>query len=231
LNVPINDRIKQIMINLERLKWVPAHLPADYILVNIPEYKLHLFEANKPKFNIDVIVGKEMNKTVIFEGMLSTVVLNPYWSVPVSIVKNELVSHLKRDGGYLKRNNMEALYDNKVVSNFKAKNYSSRYTFRQKPGDKNALGKVKFLFPNSYNIYQHDAPAKHLFAKTERAFSHGCIRVSEPKKLALYLLNKKEAWSEEKLEEILKTNKEQYNAVIPKTPVYITYFTSWVDYT
>ncbi len=111
-----------------------------------------------------------------------------------------------------------------IVSN------ANEIVYRQKPGDKNALGKIKFLFPNHYNIYLHDAPAKSLFEVNERAFSHGCIRVAEARKLVLYILNKQETWSVEKLDAILATNKEKYITITPAMPVFIAYFTSWVDH-
>ncbi len=218
LNTPIKDRIKQILLNLERLRWVPSTMPQNFFLVNIPEYKLHVIENGKPLFDMNVIVGKTMHKTVIFEEKISSVVLNPYWNIPKSIVENEIRKHMNRDRNYLSRNNME------IVTN------GNEIVYRQKPGDKNALGKIKFLFPNHYNIYLHDAPAKSLFEVNERAFSHGCIRVAEARKLVLYILNKQETWSVEKLDAILATNKEKYITITPAMPVFIAYFTSWVDH-
>ncbi|MCE2961655.1 MAG: murein L,D-transpeptidase [Chitinophagales bacterium] len=218
LNTPVKDRIKQILLNLERLRWVPSTMPQNFFLVNIPEYKLHVIENGKPLFDMNVIVGKTMHKTVIFEEKISSVVLNPYWNIPKSIVENEIRKHMNRDRNYLSRNNME------IVTN------GNEIVYRQKPGDKNALGKIKFLFPNHYNIYLHDAPAKSLFKVNERAFSHGCIRVAEARKLVLYILNKQETWSVEKLDAILATNKEKHIAISPAMPVFIAYFTSWVDH-
>jgi murein L,D-transpeptidase YcbB/YkuD len=219
LNIPIADRIKQIMINLERLRWVPSALPSDYLLVNIPEFRLHIFEKGKPIFDMNVIVGKTMNKTVIFEGNISSIVLNPYWNIPSSIVKKEIMAQMHRDPNYLSRNNMEALRDLG----------SGNLRYRQRPGPKNALGRMKFLFPNHYSIYLHDAPAKRLFEANTRAFSHGCIRIADARKLALYILNKQESWSDARLDAILNTNREKQIPVSPPIPVYITYFTSWVD--
>jgi murein L,D-transpeptidase YcbB/YkuD len=218
LNTPLNLRIKQILINLERLRWVPSTLPPNFLLVNIPEYKLHIMENGKPLFAMNIIVGKTMNKTVIFEGKISSVVLNPYWNIPKSIVDKEIRKHMNRDRNYLSRNNMEIVRSGKEI------------LYRQKPGNKNALGKIKFLFPNHYNIYLHDAPVKTLFEANTRAFSHGCIRVAEARKLALYILNKQEAWSDEKLDAILATNKEKYITIFPTVPVFIAYFTTWVDH-
>jgi murein L,D-transpeptidase YcbB/YkuD len=218
LNTPLSIRIKQILINLERLRWVPPNLPPNFLLVNIPEYKLHIMESGKPLFDMNIIVGKTMNKTIIFEGKISSVVLNPYWNIPKSIVEKEIRNHMNRDRNYLSRNNMEIVRSGNEIM------------YRQKPGTKNALGKIKFLFPNHYNIYLHDAPAKSLFEANTRTFSHGCIRVAEAKKLALYMLNKQDGWSESKLDAILATNEEKYITISPTIPVFIAYFTTWVDH-
>jgi murein L,D-transpeptidase YcbB/YkuD len=218
LNTPLNVRIKQILINLERLRWVPPILPQNYFLVNIPEYKLHVMENRKPLFDMNVIVGKTMNKTVIFEGKISSVVLNPYWNIPKSIVEKEISKYLIQDRNYLSKNNIEIIKNGNAI------------LYRQKPGNKNALGKIKFLFPNHYNIYLHDAPAKGLFESNTRAFSHGCVRLAEARKLALYILNKQEAWTESKLDDILLTNEEKYITISPMIPVFIAYFTTWVDH-
>ena len=220
LNTPIADRIKQIMINLERLRWVPTVLPSDYLLVNIPEFRLHVFEKGKQIFEMNVIVGKTMNKTVIFEGKVSSIVLNPYWNIPSSIVKKEILAHIRRDPKYLSKNNMEAIRDGS----------SGSIGYRQKPGPRNALGRMKFLFPNHYSIYLHDAPAKSLFEANTRAFSHGCIRLADARKLALYILNKQEPWSDARLDDVLRTNEEKHIPIAPPVPVFIAYFTTWVDH-
>lgn len=219
LNIPISNRIKQIIINLERLRWVPPLLTHDYILVNIPEFRLHVFENNKPIFNMNVIVGKTLHKTVIFEGKISSVVINPYWNIPSSIVKKEIISNISRNQNYLSNNNIEVIRETG----------SGNLLYRQKPGPNNALGRIKFLFPNHYNIYLHDAPAKSLFEANTRAFSHGCIRVADARKLALFILNKQKEWSDTHMDEILNTNEEKQIAISPPIPVFIVYFTTWVD--
>lgn len=214
-NKPIEFRIKQMMVNMERLRWVPVELEKEYLLVNIPEFRLHIFENSKQLWAANVVVGKDVKQTNIFKGNISQIVLNPYWGIPTSIVKNEILPKIKRNPNYLARNNMEVVNGN----------------YRQKPGKNNALGKMKFLFPNHYNIYLHDTPSKSLFGATNRAFSHGCIRVENPKKLALYLLRKEAEWNEEKVNNILKTDNETIIKVKPTVPVYIAYFTAWVDST
>jgi L,D-transpeptidase YcbB len=211
MNTPITDRIKQIMVNMERLRWVPAEVEKDYLLVNIPEFKLHVFENDKLAWETNVVVGKALTQTTIFKGNMSKIVLNPYWNVPYSIFKKEIKPRLTNR--YLARNNMER-YNGGV---------------RQKPGKNNSLGKIKFLFPNNYNIYLHDTPSKSLFGETKRGFSHGCVRVQEPQKLATYLLRKDTSWNIEKMNTIWQTDIETPITLTPTVPVYIVYFTSWVD--
>lgn len=234
LNVPIEARIRQMMINIERLRWAPVELENDYLMVNIPEFRLHVFENKKLAWDMNVVVGKEASKTSIFRGDLSMVVLNPYWNIPTSIIRNEIMPKLQRGTSYLSRNNMEVLSGNKVIdpSSVNWSKYANSippFNFRQKPGNKNSLGKMKFLFPNSYSIYLHDTPSKGLFNESARAFSHGCIRLAEPRKLALYLLRNNTNWNSEKVDEVLKTNKENIIKVKPTIPVYIVYFTTWVS--
>ncbi|MFM9989198.1 murein L,D-transpeptidase [Flavobacterium sp.] len=234
LNKTVDFRIKQMLVNLERLRWVPVEIENDYLLVNIPEYKLHVFENKKLLWETNVVVGKEAKQTSIFKGNISRIILNPYWNIPNSIINKEILPHLKRNANYLSRNNMEVVSNTGKVINASTINwhkYSKNVPFiiRQKPGDNNSLGKMKFLFPNSFSIYLHDTPSKELFNQNKRDFSHGCIRVENPKKLAFYLLKNDKNWSQEKVDEVLKTKKETGIPVKPNMPVYIAYFTAWVD--
>jgi murein L,D-transpeptidase YcbB/YkuD len=233
LNYPIGFRIKQIMLNLERLRWIPVEMEANYILVNIPAFTLYIFENDRQVWETNVVVGQTARKTSIFKGNLSQIILNPYWGVPMSIGKTEILGHLQRNSNYLAQNKMEVLLGEKVInpSNINWNQYKNSlpYTFRQKPGKNNALGKVKFMFPNNYQIYLHDTPAKNLFNSNKRAFSHGCIRVENPMKLANYLLRNNIAWNPQKVNEILHTNQETSIRINPTVAVYIAYFTAWVD--
>lgn len=215
INVPINERIQQILINMERIRWMPAAPATDYILVNIPEFQMHVYEKGELAFNMAVVVGSEAHSTVIFSGTLNQIVFSPYWNVPPSILKNEILPGIKRRPNYLAKHNME--WNGNSV--------------RQKPGKSNSLGLVKFLFPNSYNIYFHDTPSKSLFGETNRAFSHGCIRLSEPEKLARFLLRSDSTWTNEKIRAAMNAGKEKYVRLRGKNeiPVFIGYFTSWVD--
>jgi len=235
LNRPVSFRIRQIMVNMERLRWAPTEMEPNMLLVNIPEFKLHVFDQGKQLWMCNVVVGKEATKTSIFKGNLSYVVLNPYWVVPNNILRNEILPRLKQNPSYLARNNMEVVSGNKVIDPYSVRwsAYSSHipYTIRQKPGKSNSLGKVKFLFPNSYSIYLHDTPSKGLFGESRRAFSHGCIRVAEPERLALHVLKDTPSWNLEKLESAWATQTEKWITVRPSIPVYIVYFTAWVDQT
>ena len=233
LNKPIEFRIKQIMVNMERLRWFPEEIESNFLIINIPEFKLHVFENYNEIWKTKVVVGKEATKTSVFKGNISQIILNPYWNVPNSIIRNEMLPILKRNSSYLSKNNMEVLLGNKVInpSVINWKNYKKNIPFaiRQKPGVGNALGKIKFIFPNNFSIYLHDTPSKNLFNENKRAFSHGCIRVQEPRKLALYLLRNTENWNEGKVDTILKTNSLVTIPIKPTVPVYIVYFTAWVD--
>ena len=233
LNRTVEFRIKQMMINLERLRWVPVEIEKDYLLVNIPEYKLHVIEDKKIVWETNVIVGQAAKQTTIFKGNISILVLNPYWNIPESIIMDEILPKLKENSNYLSKNNMEVVSGEEVLdaSEIDWDKYTERVPFqiRQKPGKDNSLGKMKFLFPNNYNIYLHDTPAKDLFTSRKRDFSHGCIRVENPKKLALYLLRNNKAWSPEKVDAVLETDENKEIAIQPKLPVYIVYFTAWVD--
>lgn len=213
LNRPVSERIQQLLINMERIRWVPATPTGNYLLVNIPEFKLHVYDKGAYAFNMNVVVGTAANSTVIFNGNLKHVVFSPYWNVPPGILKNEVLPAIKRNPNYLASHNME--WNGGAV--------------RQKPGPSNSLGLVKFLFPNSYNIYLHDSPAKSLFTESKRAFSHGCIRVAEPKKLASFLLKDYPEWTDEKITAAMNKGKEQYFNLKQTVPVFIGYFTAWVD--
>lgn len=235
LNKPLAFRVKQIMINMERLRWLPVTIEKNYILINIPEYKLHVFKNGKPVWATNIVVGKSATQTTIFKSNIFQIILNPYWGVPQSIANKEILPHLKNNPNYLKNNNMEVLSGNNVVNPNAINwyNYETRvpFTFRQKPGKNNALGKIKFLFPNNYDIYLHDTPSKNKFENNQRAFSHGCIRVSEPKKLATYLLVDNTYWNTQKINNTLKTDKEVTIQLATSVPIYIVYFTCWVDNT
>ena len=213
MNRPVRERIRQMLINMERIRWVPAEPTTDFFLVNIPEFRLHVYENGQYKWSMNVVTGSVANNTVIFSGRLKYIVFSPYWNVPASILKKEVLPGIRKNKNYLANHNME--WNNGRV--------------RQKPGPRNSLGLVKFLFPNSYSIYFHDTPSKSLFDEPKRAFSHGCIRLSEPQKLAEYLLRNDSSWNSKKIVQAMNAGKERYVTLSEELPVFIGYFTAWVD--
>ncbi len=218
LNVSVKDRIEQMLINMERLKWMPNESGGIRLVANIPEFRLHVFNGGQQEFSMKIVVGKAGHNTVIFTDSLENIVFNPYWNIPQSIVRNEILPAMRRNRNYLKKNNMEQT----GVSN-------GLPVIRQRPGPTNALGRVKFIFPNSYSIYFHDTPAKNLFNLNDRAFSHGCIRLGEPERLADYLLRDNPEWTESKIHDImLHGGKNTWVKLKHKIPVYLVYFTAWV---
>ncbi len=213
LNEPITTRIQQLLVNMERMRWVPAEPRGDFILVNIPQFRLTVYEEGKPAFGMNIVVGTDQHRTVVFTGNMQYVVFSPYWNVPPGILKNEILPAISRNPAYLAQHNMEW----------------NGGSVRQKPGPGNALGKVKFMFPNSYNIYLHDTPSKNLFHESKRSFSHGCIRVAEPERLANWVLRNRPEWTPEKIKEAMNGSSEKYVTLKNPIPVYIGYFTAWVN--
>jgi murein L,D-transpeptidase YcbB/YkuD len=218
MNVPAVQRLEQILINMDRMRWMPSRPDGNLIIVNIPEFILHVMDGGKNVFDMNVVVGKEGHNTVSFTGDLNQVVFSPYWNVPQSIVEKEILPAMARNSNYLAQQNME-------ITGYE----SGLPIVRQLPGPDNSLGRVKFLFPNSFNIYFHDTNAKDLFNKDKRAYSHGCIRLAEPEKLAQYLLRGQTEWTPEKIEEAMNSGEEKTVRLKNPVPVFISYYTAWVD--
>lgn len=217
LNVTAVQRIEQLLINLDRMRWMPE-AAGNLFMVNIPEFKLNVYEGATKAFDMNVVVGKKGHNTMMFKGDMNQVVFSPYWNVPPDIVRDEIYPAMQRDTGYLAKHNMEVTGNNAGLP-----------VVRQVPGEENSLGKVKFIFPNSFNIYFHDTPAKELFSKDKRAFSHGCIRLSEPEKLADYVLRNNADWPPNRITEAMNSGKETFVKLNKPIPVIITYYTAWVD--
>ncbi|MFN5334082.1 MAG: murein L,D-transpeptidase [Bacteroidota bacterium] len=213
MNVRAEKRIEQIIVNMERCRWLPVQLKDEYFVINIPEFKFHAYVNDTLLWSMKVVVGKSITETAIFTGTMKYVVFAPYWNVPASILNNEILPAVHKNSNYLKNNHME--WAGKIL--------------RQKPGPWNALGKVKFLFPNSHNIYLHDTPTKELFKRDQRTFSHGCIRVEQPKKLAQYVLQHQPEWTEQRIDSAMNGEKELYVNLKKTYPVFISYFTAWID--
>lgn len=218
LNVPLKKRIVQILVNMERSRWLPVSMANKYVAVNIPEFKLHVYNADSLLWSCNVVVGQTTHPTTIFSGEIKYVVFSPYWNIPPSIVRNEVLPGIKRNSNYLAAHRMEVTGKEDGLP-----------VIRQLPGESNSLGLVKFLFPNSYNIYLHDTPSRSLFGETSRAFSHGCIRVDEPAKLASFLLADSIKWSPALIDKAMHAGKEQTVTLKNKVPVFIAYFTAFVS--
>ncbi|HNP21632.1 MAG TPA: L,D-transpeptidase family protein [Panacibacter sp.] len=218
INVTPAGRVKQILVNLERMRWMPVEEASKHIFVNIPDYKMYVYDSGKISFSMNVIVGTTANSTVIFSGDLKYIVFSPYWKVPVKIVRTEIVPGIKKDPNYLAKHDMERLGGSDTLP-----------SIRQKPGPSNSLGKVKFLFPNNYDIYFHDTPNRELFSASSRSFSHGCIRVGEPKKLAQFLLRSDTLWTSYRIDTAMNNTKETWVSLPKTVPVMIAYFTAFVD--
>jgi murein L,D-transpeptidase YcbB/YkuD len=238
MNIPIDQRIDQIIINMERWRWVPKRFEDKYVLINIPEYMLHVFENDKEVLNMKVVVGKEMHATPVFSDKLEYIVFYPYWNVTPQILAEEIAPAQAANPNYLASNDMELVKDignNKVevvpTSSVDWYSVDEKFKFRvrQRPGSKNPLGFVKFIFPNEHNVYLHDTPSDHLFNQVERGFSHGCIRIEKPFEFAQYLLKDQKQWTPSTIKAAMHGGAEKYVNLSAKVPVYIVYFTSWVD--
>jgi L,D-transpeptidase YcbB len=234
LNVPVDKRIETIRVNLERIRWVAQDLPQDYLIVNIAAFWLVLVKDGQIVDRTKVVVGKPYTKTPIFRDKMRYIEFNPTWTVPTSIVKNEIIPKLKKDSMYLAHNNM-ILLDGKgnevPISNLDLKNLSASrfpYLVRQQPGPDNALGVVKFMFPNEYDIYLHDTPSKSLFSRASRAYSHGCIRVEKPLDLAVLLLQGTE-WTRQKIDATIKTQVTTRVNLPKPLDVLLMYWTCGLD--
>ena len=234
LQIPVDSLINQLLVNLERLKWMPVSLGVNYVRINIPAFRLQLVDRGKLIWKSKIVVGKTITPTNIFKNNISQITFNPYWVIPTSIIRKEIVPEARLDPNFMVENNMEVLSGSRVVDLNSIDWFSYKgdgpFLIRQKPGLNNSLGKMIFLFPNPFHIYLHDTPVKSLFEENERAFSHGCIRLQNPIKLARYLLKDNPRWSAEKIDTILASNKNVKVVLLKKMPVYIVYFTAWVDH-
>ena len=211
LNVPAADRFRQIELNLERWRWFPRDPGERHVMVNVAGFELAAVEAGRTAVSMRIIVGKPYQRTPLFSSAMTQVVLNPSWHVPSSITTKEIVPRLKRDPGYLARNGY----------------YWSNGRLVQRPGPQNALGRIKFLFPNRFNVYLHDTPSRSLFERTVRTFSHGCMRIEKPLELAEWVLG--ETWTRERLEAAIAARRERSVRLPEPLPVHVVYWTAWVD--
>ena len=234
LNVPLSRRVRQMQLTLERWRWLPSSYQKAPIVANIPEFRLRAYDKDfKIGVMMNVVVGKAYgHDTPVFSETMKYVVFRPYWEVPYSITKAEMIPHILKDPDYLAKKGFEVV-DSKqnvvsagtvtpeVLSQLRA----GKLSLRQKPEPKNALGLVKFLFPNRYNVYMHDTPATEFFAKSRRDFSHGCIRLEKPAELAAWVLRDNPGWTPERIRAAMNgTTTQQVNLAHP-IPVLIVYAT------
>jgi len=238
LNVPATARLRQIEINLERLRWTPDKTAGRVIVINIADFRLEVFEQGRPVTAMRVVAGKPYWHTPVFAAQMTYLVLNPSWNVPPEITATEVLPAAGRDPGYLARLGLNVLSGwgrslrvvDPATINWGAVNAAtSPYRFQQPPGPTNPLGRIKFMLPNPFHVYLHDSPARALFAQPVRAFSHGCIRVEEPLDLALYALRGGRPWTREALLAAIATGVEQTIYLREPLDVTFLYLTAWVD--
>ncbi|MFP4228964.1 MAG: murein L,D-transpeptidase [Salinivenus sp.] len=238
LNVPVADRIQQIEVNLERWRWLPRDLGDTHVRVNIAGFELQVMENGTEALQMRVVAGTPYRQTPVFSDEISYLVFNPYWNLPTRIAKQDKLPTFKRDPSQVNAQGFEVLrgwdadarpidpstidWDGLSASNFP-------YRLRQKPGAQNALGQVKFMFPNVHSVYLHDTPSRSLFGRSERSFSSGCIRVERPLDLAAYLLRENEGWSPERIRSTVGGSREQTVVLNEKVPVHLLYWTAWMD--
>ena len=215
--MPVQERIQQIEINLERWRWLPNSLGDSYVWVNVPEFRMELIEEGRKAIDMAVVVGKQQSQTPVFSDVMEYVELNPEWNIPTSIAEEEILPKLASDPSYLERHNMEFVGE------------GANQRIRQRHGPDNPLGQVKFMFPNEHDVYLHDSPADHLFSRKERDFSHGCVRLERPVQLAEYLLRDKPEWGGTKVREAIVSGEQRTVKLPQKLPVHILYFTAWVE--
>jgi len=239
MNVPVESRIRQMEVNLDRYRWLPAEFTKRYVLVNIPDYRLYAYDDGKLELEQRVIVGDQyQNATPVFADSMTYLVFRPEWNVPSSILVREILPRLKEDDDYdLAAQNLEVVDSTGKVVNDPSEiewddvdTTKPGYRIRQKPGPNNALGRIKFMFPNRFNIYLHDTPSRKLFERERRTLSHGCVRVEDPVQLAGFVLNQQDGWKQERIEQALddSAHGNQMVSLERPLPVYLLYLTAFV---
>lgn len=234
LNIPVETRINQIRASLERMRWVFRNLPRKYLIVNIAGFQVFLVENGKKIWETRVQVGRPYHATPVFKDTVRYLDFNPTWTIPPGILRNETLPAIRKDPNYLSRNNMSVVTHSGTIVDPSTIDWAATaskgfpHMIRQEPGPHNALGRVKFMFPNQYMVYLHDTPSKGLFARSERAFSHGCIRTENPFDLAVLLLAD-QGWDRERIDQVVASKKNtRVNLENPIT-VMLLYWTAWAD--
>jgi L,D-transpeptidase YcbB len=237
LNVSVTQKISQIRVNMERIRWLPKDMGDRYIFVNIPDYTLSVIEKGKTKLNIRSVVGNTKWRTPVFSDELEYLVINPRWNVPTKILKKEMLPKIQKDGDYITKKNFEVykMEDGKRTKvDHTSVDWSQAtpgdFLFSQRSGGGNALGRLKFIFPNKFSVYLHDTPSKYLFKRDVRAFSHGCIRVEKPLEMASYFLKGTEKkWNNESIKTAINQGQTRTVSLPQKIPVHLYYLTAWAS--
>jgi len=228
--IPVS--VNTILANMERWRWMPRDLGERYVFINVPEFKFQVISADRVIHQERIVAGSPKHPTPVFTDVMETVVFNPYWNVPRSILVNEIMPAARRNLDYIYRNNMEVIWrGSRTVDPYMVDwEYvdPNKLRLRQRPGPSNALGRVKFLFPNKHAVYMHDTPSKHLFNRPVRAYSHGCMRVRNPLEFAKLLL-RDQGWTEGRIQRALAAGNNQHVPLEAKLPVHVSYFTAWVE--
>jgi L,D-transpeptidase YcbB len=238
LNVPLELRIRQMELNLERLRWILGNPEQRSIVVNIANFELNVIEKGKSILSMKVVVGKPYLSTPVFTARMTYLIINPSWNVPDSIARKDILEKIRKDPHYLSKQNIEVLrgwgsheeeINPKTIDWSKITPQRLSYRFRQKPGPLNALGSIKFMLPNKFDVYLHDTPARSLFSETVRTFSHGCTRIEKPVELAEYLLRDAPGWTRGKLVAAIEEGTNQKVLIPHPINVNFLYLTAWVD--
>lgn len=238
LNVPIERRIDQMVLNMERRRWLPADLGQKYVFVNMADFELKIVDGPRTIFDTRIVVGLPYLRTPVFSGSMTYVVINPYWHITPNIARAEMLPKIRKDVSYLAKNNIKVLSDwgpdAKVLDptqidwgSISRSNFT--YKLRQDSGPDNALGRIKFMFPNRHNVYMHDTPSRALFERTVRSFSHGCIRVQHPLEFATFIFRDDPEWTRAALDAAVASGEQQVIKLKEPIPVHLSYLTAWVN--
>jgi murein L,D-transpeptidase YcbB/YkuD len=238
MNITATQRVRQIELNLERWRWLPRNLGERYIEVNTADFSLHVMERHQKVLDMRVVVGRPARRTPVFSTTMSYLVFNPYWTVPLTIAVEDILPKLTESIDYLVRQNIKVYADWSENApeidphSISWRDYNKNYfplRLRQEPGKSNALGQIKFIFPNKFAVYLHDTPQRSLFNRVQRDFSSGCIRVQDAPALAYYLLSDDPSWTHARLQEIFEGGQRQVVRLPRPIPVHLLYMTAWVD--
>jgi murein L,D-transpeptidase YcbB/YkuD len=238
LNVPVEERTRQVILNLERWRWLPRDLGSRYVLVNIAAFHLSLVENSRPVLEMRAVVGRDFRRTPVFSDRITYLVLSPYWNVPPRIAIEDKLPLIRKDPGYLAKQHVRVFrgwdadseeVDPETVDWWRLSKTNFPLRLRQDPGPWNALGDMKFMFPNPYDVYLHGTPDRHLFTRSQRSFSSGCIRIEKPVDLAAYLLRDDPRWTREAILQGIQRRVEQTVRLKQPLPIHLLYWTAWAE--